>query len=414
MTIASTTRKTTPFAGDDISTIFPFTFKAFSSADLKIVKFDTVAETETVLTLTTDYTVALNTDQNTSPGGTITLTSVLAAGYTLTITTDISYLQTLDLTNQGGFYPQVITAALDRLTIIAQQLKESVDRAVKFKISSEYSDFNLPDPVAGKYLRWKTDLTALENAAFADASLIELSALMTSAATKSTLAEILTALGLDVDLATLSLPANTTVSAFIKTLLDDADISAALTTLGVSTFIKTLLDDADASAALSTLGVSTFIKTLLDDVDAATARATLGVTEPWMIDINVFNAPGAQTNWSNYVNNTNYFGEGYLLSTGAQNALISWPVVLSAGTWQLNIVYSKDTDKGIISVQIDGVEKGTIDGYAGSATPNQIDTSVSFAATAGKHTLMLKMPSKNGSSSSYYGMIQHVRLIRTA
>ncbi|NTJ00362.1 hypothetical protein G6L07_08490 [Agrobacterium rhizogenes] len=65
------------------------------------------------------------------------------------------------------------------------------------------------------------------------------------------------------------------VSTFIKTLLDDADASTALSTLGVSTYAKTLLDDASASAALSTLGVSDFIKTLLDDADAATARATL-------------------------------------------------------------------------------------------------------------------------------------------
>lgn len=38
-----------------------------------------------------------------------------------------------------------------------------------------------------------------------------------------------------------------------------------------------LVDDADASAMLTTLGVSTFIKTLLDEPDAATAAATLAV-----------------------------------------------------------------------------------------------------------------------------------------
>jgi hypothetical protein len=67
------------------------------------------------------------------------------------------------------------------------------------------------------------------------------------------------------------------VSAFAQTLLDDAAAADVLTTLGVSAFIQTLLDDADVGTAQTTLGISTFVKTLLDDADATAARATLGL-----------------------------------------------------------------------------------------------------------------------------------------
>lgn len=50
--------------------------------------------------------------------------------------------------------------------------------------------------------------------------------------------------------------AMTTLSAKGRELIDDADSSAMLTTLGVSTFIKSLLDDTDAAAALGTLRIT--------------------------------------------------------------------------------------------------------------------------------------------------------------
>ena len=55
-----------------------------------------------------------------------------------------------------------------------------------------------------------------------------------------------------------------------------ATLAAGLTAFGFSAFVQTLINDADAAAFFTTLGISAFIQTLLNDADAATARATLG------------------------------------------------------------------------------------------------------------------------------------------
>jgi hypothetical protein len=66
-----------------------------------------------------------------------------ANGLLLTITSDMPNLQQLDLTNQGGFYPNVINAALDGLTIMIQQLKEGFRSAFRGSIVEE--DVNSED-----------------------------------------------------------------------------------------------------------------------------------------------------------------------------------------------------------------------------------------------------------------------------
>lgn len=135
MTISSEVRKTSPFVGDGVATTFPFVFKVFTTADVLVVRADSLG-VETILTLTTHYTVTLNADQNASPGGNVVLLAPLATGTTLVIGSQLQELQPVDLTNQGGFYPSVINSALDRATIQIQQLSEKVDRSAKLPITS--------------------------------------------------------------------------------------------------------------------------------------------------------------------------------------------------------------------------------------------------------------------------------------
>jgi glycerophosphoryl diester phosphodiesterase len=140
MTISSTTRIVGPFIGNGTVSAFPFTFKVFAASDLKVVRLNTTTMIETVLVLNSDYTVVLSSDQDTSPGGTVTLSGgSLATGQNLIITTAVSNTQPMDLTNQGGFYPEVINDALDRATMQIQQLQEGLDRSVKVPVTQPVS-----------------------------------------------------------------------------------------------------------------------------------------------------------------------------------------------------------------------------------------------------------------------------------
>lgn len=135
MSISSTSRKAGPFTGDGSNDEFPFTFKVFATSDVQVVSTDLVGA-ETTLTMGADYTVSLNADQDVSPGGTVTTTTAPAVDFLITLTSAVPALQAVQIPNQGGFYPAVLNGALDRLTILVQQVLEQVNRSIKVGISS--------------------------------------------------------------------------------------------------------------------------------------------------------------------------------------------------------------------------------------------------------------------------------------
>lgn len=140
MTITNQNRVAGPFLGGT-GTALPFTFKVFFGTDLQIVRVDPSGNQSV---LATGYSVALNADQNVSPGGTVNLSVDPGAGYTTTVVSNLSYLQAVVLTNLGAFLPTVINDAFDRLTIFSQQVLAITTRSVQIPVSDGVLTTTLP------------------------------------------------------------------------------------------------------------------------------------------------------------------------------------------------------------------------------------------------------------------------------
>ena len=214
MTISSTTRLAGPFAGNGANTVFSFNFKVFQPADVLVVQTDN-AGNNTSLTLTSQYSVALNGNQDTTPGGSVTLVTAPPTGYSVTLSSQVAALQGTNLANAGNFYPASVTNALDLLTILIQQLGLQVSNALQLPINVSGVSVALPSPVASAILGWNNAGTGLVNYA-----------------------------GL----------AGSPVSSAMQPILSSATLAAALTSLGVSTVMQPVVGAASLAAARAALG----------------------------------------------------------------------------------------------------------------------------------------------------------------
>ena len=117
-----------------------------------MVTRNTSSGIETPLAYVTDYSV---TGVGEGAGGTVTLTSALASGYTMAITRVVPIVQDTDLRNQGTFYPQTYEDALDYLTAIDQQQEDAIERSLKLGDAIDPATFDtaISTVPAGAYLR---------------------------------------------------------------------------------------------------------------------------------------------------------------------------------------------------------------------------------------------------------------------
>lgn len=227
MTVSTTTSKSGPYAGAGTTGPFTVGFPFLDNSHLKVVKTST-AGVDSTLTLTTDYSV-------TGAGGasgTVTLVVALAVNEKLTILRNVPETQLADYVPNDPFPAQTHEQALDKLTMIAQQIRERGDRALRLPESETATDAAALLPTvtvrASKFLSW-------------DASGNPIAA---------------------------SVVSSTPVSAFMATVLDDADANSARSTLGLGTI------STQSAAAVSITGGSITNITDLTVADGGTGAST--------------------------------------------------------------------------------------------------------------------------------------------
>ena len=160
MPIASTTTPRIQYAGSGTTGPFNTVFVFINSEDLKVTRTSTLGVND-VLVIDTDYTVT----GGSSSSGTVTLTSNLAVGELLTIQRQTVLTQEVDYVANDRFPAEAHEGALNKLTLITQELSNKFNLVPTFSDTSVITDLNFPEPEALQYLRWNSAGTDLENVA---------------------------------------------------------------------------------------------------------------------------------------------------------------------------------------------------------------------------------------------------------
>jgi hypothetical protein len=252
---------------------YAFTFEILAATDIEVYKGDTL------LTLTTDYTVTINAN------GTGSVTLVLTAGTdNITIVGARTIQRTTDFVTGGDLFANSLNEELDSLTIFTQQNAEAADRSIRAPVTDPTTiDMTLPVKAdrAGKYLSFNSstgdpevvnnvvDITAVAN----NATNINLVAGQISPSNN-----ISTVAGAAANIATVAgIAANvTTVAGIAANVTTVAGISADVTTVAADgTDIGTVAGLSTEIAALGPIAADiTTVAGIDSDVTAVAADAT--------------------------------------------------------------------------------------------------------------------------------------------
>lgn len=160
MTITSTVSRNN-YTGDGAQLPFAITFEFKALTDIEVRTFDTGTSIESLVLAGIVISGVAKADGTGFSSGTVTFAVAPTATTEITIRNTAADAQSQTFTEGGGFPAKNAEGAYDRIVLLVQQLKEQINRAVKYRITSRESGPTLPDGVVGKFLQWGSATTLI-------------------------------------------------------------------------------------------------------------------------------------------------------------------------------------------------------------------------------------------------------------
>ena len=169
MTVTNTTNITTAVDGNGSNITFSFSpMVIFASTDIVVTKTTLATGVEEILTAglsSSTYKVniaalgypATGSIQYPAVGGT-----PMADTHSIKIKRVLPLTQTVDLQNQGGYFPDTQETTIDKLTMMILQLKEELDRCIKLPKSASAISTETDLPTASQTLKINAGGTGIE------------------------------------------------------------------------------------------------------------------------------------------------------------------------------------------------------------------------------------------------------------
>lgn len=145
--------------GNGSKTNFDADFKIFSDSDAEVYIIDADGNAD-LQELNVDYTINID---SVGEGFEIQFVVAPAADEEVFARGAMAITQPTDIPNSGSLREVQIENELDRGAMIDLELADQLRRTLKFPITSEFLDLELPEPEAGKLLGWNAAADALEN-----------------------------------------------------------------------------------------------------------------------------------------------------------------------------------------------------------------------------------------------------------